>query len=1504
MEIQRVLGCTFFAIFCSSLVNQVTSTYNQSYLILSPKVFWSGRPLTLKVTIIKTSSPVSVTASIVSGYMHEPPKMVSSANGTFNAGTADLTIEVPSGLSHGGYRLMVNGSGGLTFYNESYLTFRSKGMSIYVQMDKGIYKPGQKVQMRIFALLPNLKSYDGKMTVDILDPNENKMAHWPNIRGYNGIIKKEFLLSTQPVMGMWKVMVVAANGEKSSKTFEVKEYVLPKFDVTVNTPPYVLKGDQSVLIKVNSKYTYGKGVKGQVVISGYFQNWAQPENLNCFQKSQKIDGHASVQVSMEDIKGCFFKTFNSFVKTYSNVDKYMFQYSWYRMVVNTTVTEELTGKTYSGQAELKFYYSIVKLDFPSFNPTSYKPGLDFVTMLKVTEPNGEPLKDPKILNKLKVTIKTTYQSAGPSYERRMVVDAYSPSPDGIILIKRKVPDQSVSSISMQAEYQVDDNYKENAYFNAYQAESPSDSYIQLTTTSPSVKSGEKINCKVISSFPVSSYIYLVMARGQIRKRQSGSVSNSAKEFTFDVLSIPEMAPNADIVVYTIRKDGEVVVDSLSVTVENPFENEVSVKFSRDKSGPGDQINLVGKATPGSHMAFLVVDKSVLLMKKDNDLNRDEILQDLQSYSTSSSWYPWWDWNWFSPRRSRRMIMPFPTSGRDAMSIFQDAGLIVFSDCLVYKRKNYYDNGPYPYMENSMAAGADGAGGGVLRKGSGSGKNLAPVTKIRSLFPETWIFMDVNASSSGEASISTSVPDTITSWVASAFAISPNTGFGIGATKPKLQVFQPFFISLDLPYSIVRGEEVAIKALVFNYQEQPQEVTVTFKGSKDFAAINELSSPRGNHEQESVDIQEVLTIPAGEGRAVAFPIKPKTLGKIPIIVQAQSEVASDAVKRTILVKPEGVPNSYSYSVMIDLNTTSTFTKTLDLALPKSAVKGSAYAKVTIIGDILGSSLNNLDDLLRMPYGCGEQNMVNFAPNIYVLKYLTAVNKVTPAIKSKAENYMVQGYQREQTYRHRDGSYSAFGERDPEGSMWLTAFVVKSFAQARKYIYVDPESLDLSLNFMANKQNRDGSFPTLGKVHGSYLKGGNQGEWSLSAFVVIALAEANSNDKGVMLAKKKGIEYLNTNLDKIVISGDIYALTLVTYALRLVQHPSSNKALSKLMTKAIRKDGMMYWTNADKDEDKSTAYRPYYQPRSADVEMTSYVLLTLSLDKDIKNGLPVVRWLSLQRNSLGGYSSTQDTVLGIQAMSEFAALIYSSSQAFEVQLSQSAVEGFSETIKVDASNAMVLQEVLLSTVEGSLTISASGRGIGMLQVGVTYHVEKVKDKPDFNFVVEILKEGNYEIETVSCARWEGDGDSSDMAVMELGIASGFSPSQDAIEKLLNDKGLAVKRIDNEDKKTIIYFDKIGKKEKTCIKMLYERTHPVGKGQPVPAVVYDYYNPEFRAEALYSSDKLQNNGVCRVCPMCINCDHKVKPVPGPVSFSSRLTINVTVLLVCALLALLSMK
>ena len=57
--------------------------------------------------------------------------------------------------------------------------------------------------------------------------------------------------------------------------------------------------------------------------------------------------------------------------------------------------------------------------------------------------------------------------------------------------------------------------------------------------------------------------------------------------------------------------------------------------------------------------------------------------------------------------------------------------------------------------------------------------------------------------------------------------------------------------------------------------------------------------------------------------------------------------------------------------------------------------------------MGPGFNNLEDLLRMLYGCGEQNMANFAPNIYIMDYLTKTNQVTEGIKNKAENFMEVG-----------------------------------------------------------------------------------------------------------------------------------------------------------------------------------------------------------------------------------------------------------------------------------------------------------------------------------------------------------------------------------------------------------------------------------------------------------------------------------------------------------------
>lgn len=71
------------------------------------------------------------------------------------------------------------------------------------------------------------------------------------------------------------------------------------------------------------------------------------------------------------------------------------------------------------------------------------------------------------------------------------------------------------------------------------------------------------------------------------------------------------------------------------------------------------------------------------------------------------------------------------------------------------------------------------------------------------------------SSSGSSELTIKVPDTITRWKASAICLSGTTGLGLSPII-SLQVFQPFFLELTLPYSAVQGEAFTLKATVLNY----------------------------------------------------------------------------------------------------------------------------------------------------------------------------------------------------------------------------------------------------------------------------------------------------------------------------------------------------------------------------------------------------------------------------------------------------------------------------------------------------------------------------------------------------------------------------------------------------------------------------------------------------------------------------------------------------------------
>lgn len=80
---------------------------------------------------------------------------------------------------------------------------------------------------------------------------------------------------------------------------------------------------------------------------------------------------------------------------------------------------------------------------------------------------------------------------------------------------------------------------------------------------------------------------------------------------------------------------------------------------------------------------------------------------------------------------------------------------------------------------------------------------------------------------GSASLDLEAPHTITQWIGS--AVCTNEDVGLGVSEPvTLNAFQPFFVSVSLPYSVVRGEELPVIVTASNYLAECFVVSKSYK----------------------------------------------------------------------------------------------------------------------------------------------------------------------------------------------------------------------------------------------------------------------------------------------------------------------------------------------------------------------------------------------------------------------------------------------------------------------------------------------------------------------------------------------------------------------------------------------------------------------------------------------------------------------------------------------------
>ncbi|XP_077309929.1 alpha-2-macroglobulin-like [Lithobates pipiens] len=442
-------------------------------------------------------------------------------------------------------------------------------------------------------------------------------------------------------------------------------------------------------------------------------------------------------------------------------------------------------------------------------------------------------------------------------------------------------------------------------------------------------------------------------------------------------------------------------------------------------------------------------------------------------------------------------------------------------------------------------------------------------------------------------------------------------------------------------------------------------------------------------------------------------------------------------------------------------------------------------------------------------------------------------------------MKKGYQRELIFKHFDGSYSAFGLSDKEGNTWLTAFVVKSFNNARPYIFIDERHLKESFDWLQGHRKESGCFRNVGKLFHSELKGGVEDDISLSAYVTIALLESGVSVEDPLIRdaasclQKEAVNVTN-----------VYTLALLAYTFTLCKETEIRKIVfDKLDEKALKGEGQIHW---ERESTPSSDTPHLHRAATAEVEMAAYVLLAVlsQPEPDLDKATKIVKWLGKQQNPNGGFSSTQDTVVALQAMAKYAEATYSDKGAITVTVTSKT--GFLEKFHVDKNNRLLLQRRTLPTIPGEYTVTATGEGCVSVQTVLRFNTPVVRNEATFAVGVEVtpkesVKHPVKDLGLHITAQYTGARKTSNMAIIEVKMLSGYIPVQSSLTEMEKKHGIQRCEVNND--LVTFYLNEIGH-DPVHIDIQIEQDIEVTDQKPGIVRVYDYYETVHEAFAEYNS------------------------------------------------------
>ncbi|NXB58454.1 A2ML1 protein, partial [Struthidea cinerea] len=1399
-----------------------------SYVVVSPAVLYHPHPAALWVHLADLQGPVQVHVQL-QGNSGTPATTLLRREVLEPHLHLNVTFPAPAPATGKEeiVELHVSIQGDSLNVSESKkVMLRALEPGIFIQTDKAVYKPGQEVKFRVVSLDKDLTPSNQKLPLVFLkDPSGNRIAQWREVTPRQGIVDLSLPLASEPALGTYTISV-----EGKSHSFSVEEYVLPKFEVIIHLPGVLRMKDEKFPVEICGRYTYGKPVQGKV-----------QAGLCLSQRLWPLYKKTCTQVTGQTEKnGCFSTEVSlaAFNETISKERK--------ELEVKASLVEDGTGLEMKSTKSCEVLPEMITVTFE--NPDHvYKPGLPYTGTIRLKGTDGSGLPQRQVLLSVRNQRQEKTQSFQTDSSGRVSFQLDASGWSGSVSLQASAP-----PVTAQSQDEDSGVAHTDAFLTVMPYASKSGSFLHIRDPEGELPCGRSQLFHVDSIFGKEALgselkkldlVFMVLAKGTITtifKKEVAAEPGQRVSFSLELPIGLELAPMARFLVYVVLPNGEMVADSTELYVAKCFPNQVTMAFSEARALPGAALRLQLGAAPGSLCAVRAVDRSVLLLKPEAELNAEAVYKVLPEFN-----YP------ASIQDEPSCHFYWRDSKMETYELFQGAALKLFTNA-----KTREDCSPRFIMH-----GMPGPGGEVVLPRFTLQSGIFPVVMSmpspalrvtqdgeeppapRTYFPETWLWDLVPVGEGGSAEVAVTVPDAITEWEAGMFCTAPQ-GLGLSPAVT-LTAFQPFFVELALPYAVVRHETFTLRATVFNYLRQCLRVQVTLAESAEL----EVSPGAGDSYSSCVCADEAKTFQWG--------VRATSLGEVNItvstealsstepcgnelpLVPAQGRV--DTVIKPLLVQPGGILVEKAHSSLL----CQEGAEEVSLEIPANILESSQRAHVTVMGDILGNALQNLDSLLAMPYGCGEQNMVRFAPNIYIQQYLEKTGQLLPDIRAKAQGFLQSGYQRELLYKHDDGSYSAFGKGDHKGNTWLTAFVLKSFGQARAYVAIEERHITDALRWLRQHQRKKGCFRSVGKLFNNALQGGVSDELSLSAYVTAAMLELGLPTlEPAVSSALKCLEASPTD--------NPYTQALLAYVFGLAGLREQQRAqLQRLAQHSVRAEGQLYWRR--KGQAREPSELSWAAAAPAEVEMTAYVLLAyLSQPSvspaDLGTAAQIVRWLCKQQNPYGGFASTQDTVVALQALAKYAALTYGSNGDFTVTVT--SPKGTAQDFVLDSSNRLVLQRAALPELPGTYGLRARGQGCALVQVTLRYNVPPPPSTGAFELRVQtepLPGTQNPRFLLRLWARYSGERPVTNMVVIEAKLPSGYSPDKKSVLELKRQS--LVKKVEVQPDQVTIYLEQLSKEEET-FSFRAQQDFPVSNLQPATVSLYDYYETGDRVDVAYSA------------------------------------------------------